>query len=99
MENGWKCFHVISECNELAQNKYNKFWHDKGAPLLHWHWCKTYGFQTNKKYYEKFVEKNNDSIRNDKAKNLWDFSIQTEGKIDHNKPDFTLLVIISSVTG
>lgn len=26
-------------------------------------------------------------------------SIQTEGKIDHNKPDFTLLVIISSVTG
>ena len=30
-------------------------------------------------------------LENEKVKLLWDFSIQTEIKIDHNKPDIVLL--------
>ena len=30
--------HLISECNELAQNEYKKLRHDKVTALLHWQW-------------------------------------------------------------
>ena len=46
--------HVVSECN--APNEYKKLRHDKVAALLHWQWCKTYGFETHEKHYEHFVE-------------------------------------------
>ena len=64
---------------------------DKVAVLLHWQWCKTYGFEVHEKYYAHFVEKGMRVLENDKVKILWDFSIQTESKINHNKPDLILL--------
>ena len=30
-------------------------------------------------------------LENDEVKLLWDFSIQTEKKIEHNKPDIVIL--------
>ena len=49
--------HLVLECNEQAQNKYKKLRYDKVAALLHSQWCKSYGFETHEKYYEHFVEK------------------------------------------
>ena len=43
------------------------------------------------KSYEHFVEKDTRILENEDAKILWDFSIQTERKLEHNKPDFVLL--------
>ena len=82
--------HLLSECNESAQNECKKLKHDKVSALLHWKWCKTYGFETHEKYYERFVEKEMRVFENDRVKILWDFSIQTGTKIAHNKPDLML---------
>ena len=59
--------------------------------MLHWKWCKTYGFETDEKLYEHFVGKEMRVLENDKTKVLRGFSTQTETKIDHNKPDLILL--------
>ena len=82
--------HIVSECKELAQNDYKKARHDKVAAILHWQMCQTYGFPTTKSY-EHFVDKEMAVLENEKVKLLWNFSIQTEIKIDHNKPDLVLL--------
>ena len=58
--------------------------------MLHCQWCNAYGFETHEKY-EKFIEMEMRVLENDSVKILWDFSIQTERKIDHNKPDLILL--------
>ena len=81
----------VSECKELAQNDYKKARHDKVAAILHWQMCQKYGFPTAAKSYEHFVDKEMSVLENEKVKLLWDFSIQTEIKIDHNKPDIVLL--------
>ena len=83
--------HIVSECKELAQNDYKKARHDKVAAIMHWQMCQKYGFPTTAKSYEHFVDKEMAVLENDKVKLLWDFSIQTEIKIDHNKPDMVLL--------
>ena len=41
--------------------------------------------------YEHFVEKEARILENENAKTLRDFSIKTERKIEHNKPDVVLL--------
>ena len=38
-----------------------------------------------------FLEKDTRVLENEDAKILWDFSIQTERKIEHNKPDVVSL--------
>ena len=83
--------HIVSEGKELAQNDYKKARHDKVAAILHWQMCQIYGFPTTGKSYEHFVDKEIVVLENEKVKLLWDFSIQTEIKIDHNKPDLVLL--------
>ena len=90
-ERGETISHVLSECKELAQNDYKKTRHDKVAAILHWQMCKKYGFPASAKAYEHFIVKENAVLENENVKLLWDFSIQTERKIDHNKPDLVLL--------
>ena len=50
-----------------------------------------YGFPTTAKSYEHFIDKEMAVLENEEVKLLWDFSIQTEIRIDHNKPDLVLL--------
>ena len=57
--------HLLSYCNELAQNEYKNLRHDKITALLHWQWCKTYGFEMHEKYYEHFFEKEMRVLKND----------------------------------
>ena len=84
--------HVVSECKVFAQNEYKKLRHDKVAAILHWELCKKYGFALSGKSYEHFVDKERKVLENDRAKLLWDWSVQTDVKLDHNKPDLILLV-------
>jgi hypothetical protein len=83
--------HIVSECSQLAQNDYKNCRHDKVAAILHWQFCKSYGFDHAEKSYNHFVDKNNRVLENDSIKLLWDFSIQTQVKIDHNKPDIVVV--------
>ena len=83
--------HIVSECKELAQTEYKKIRHDKVAAILHWQFCQKYGFPTTAKSYEHFIDKEMTVLENEEIKLLWDFSIQTEMKIEHNKPDLVLL--------
>ena len=83
--------HIVSECSQLAQNDYKKCRHDKIAAIIHWNYCKKFGFACTEKYYEHFVETKMKVLENDEVKLLWDFSIQTEKRIEHNKPDIVVL--------
>ena len=65
--------------------------HDKIAAIIHWHLCKNFCLSCCGKSYEHFVEKDTRILENEDAKILWDFSIQTESKIEHNKLDVALL--------
>ena len=82
--------HIVSECSQLAQNEYKKCRHDKIAALIHWKYCKKFGFVCTEKSYGHFVEKNTKVLENDEVKLLWDFSIQTERRIEHNEPDIVV---------
>ena len=83
--------HIVSECRELAQTEYKKIRHDKVAAILKWQLCQKYGFPTTAKSFEHFVHKEMTVLENEEIKLLWDFSIQTEMKIEHNKTDLVLL--------
>ena len=51
---------------------------------MHWKLCEKWGFERGEKWYDHKPEK---VLENEKCKILWDFSIQTDKKLDHNKPD------------
>ena len=83
--------HIVSECSQLAQNDYKKCRHDKIAAIIHWNYCKKFGFACTEKYYEHFVETKMKVLENDEVKLLWDFSVQAENRTEHNKPDIVVL--------
>ena len=80
-------FHITSECSKIAQTMY-KSRHDKVATIIHWKLCEMYGFDRADKWYEHRAK---DVVENQKAKLLWDFSIQTDRVIEARRPDITLV--------
>ena len=76
--------HLVAECKALAQNQYKLWRHDRVATVAHWNLCKQYGFEFHQKWYEHVPEK---VLENQETKILWDFPIQTDHRLDHNKPD------------
>ena len=72
----------------IACSEYKKWRNDQVARILHWKLCKKWGFQNGDTWYNHDPQK---VLENDKCKILWDFSIQTDKKLEHNKPDITLL--------
>ena len=58
------------------------------ARILHWKLCEKWGFERAERWYEhkpEFV------LENDECKMLWDFPIQTDKKMKHNKSDITVV--------
>ena len=80
--------HVVAECKMLAQKQYKLWRHDQVAIVVHWSMCKEYGFYTHDNWYKHQPEA---VLENQQAKILWDFSIQTDHRLDHNKPDIVLI--------
>ena len=80
--------HIVSECPKLAQNQYKLWRHDEVAKILHWKLCGKWGFDRGKTWYDHKPEK---VLESEDCKILWDFSIQTDKVLDHNKPDLTVV--------
>ena len=76
--------HIVSACQMLAQKEYKRR-HDKVCLYLHWTLCRKYGYDANEKWYHHVPERVLDE--EGKPKILWDFAIQTDRKLDHNRPD------------
>ena len=83
--------HIVSECKKLAQNEYKNWRHDKVTAVIHWHLCHKFGFPYGSKNHEHFVDNTNAVLENEAVKLLWDFSLQTESKIEHNRPDIVVI--------
>ena len=83
--------HIISECEDLAQKEYKIWRHDKVAAIIHWDLCGKYGFCHSSKHYEHVVTKENKVLENKEVKILRDFPIQTDHKLEHNKPDIVIM--------
>ena len=79
--------HLLGECPKLAQKEYRRR-HDGVAKALHWDLCGQYEFERSDKWYEHSPENVDDD---EKGKLLWDVSIQTDKKLDHNRPDIVLV--------
>ena len=54
-------------------------------------YVKNYGFEYEEKTYDNQIDKESRVLENDKGKILWDFTIQTEKKLEYNKPDLVIL--------
>ena len=79
--------HVVAECKKLAQPQYKVWRHDRLAVVVHWNMCKRYKLPYKAQWYEHTPER---VLENDDVKLLWDFPIQTDHHIDHNKPDIVI---------
>lgn len=79
--------HIISGCPALAPTKYLKR-HDDVCKYVHIQLLKEFGIDTSHKWYEH----NPNSVEeNENVKILWNFPIQTDHTIPHNKPDIILI--------
>ena len=79
--------HLVSSCNKITQTVYKER-HDKVASMLHWNLCRKYNLPTADKWWEHKVDK---VLQKEDVKILWDFKIQTDKHLAHNKPDITVI--------
>ena len=83
--------HITTECNKLAQIKtsiYKSWRHDEVAQAIHWNLCKKFNLQCKETWYDHSPEA---VMENDQVKLLWDFRIQTDRHLDHNRSDIVVL--------
>ena len=78
--------HVISGCPTLAPISYLRR-HNELTKYIYLTLAEKFQLCTNEKWYSY---KPNAVLQNDIAKLLWDFPIQTDHEIQHNKPDIIL---------
>ena len=79
--------HLLSECPKLAQTEYKRR-HDNVAKGVHWDLCKHYGVERGDKWYEHVPEP---VVESSDVKILCDFTIQTDKKLLHNKPEIVVV--------
>ena len=72
---------------KLAQSEYKRR-HDNVARGVHWDICKHFQIECGDKWYEHSPET---VMENKKAKILWDFTIQTDKRLPHNRPDIVVV--------
>ncbi|XP_068707395.1 uncharacterized protein [Montipora foliosa] len=80
--------HIVAECKKLAQREYKMWRHDKVGQVIHWKFCQKFNIPCKDKWY---VHDPEGVIENDQVKVLWDFRIQTDHQIEHNRPDVVVL--------
>ena len=78
--------HIVAECTKLAQKQYRHWRHDRVALVIRT-LCKRFGFPYSDQWYEHVPER---ELENENVKLLWDFSIQTDHHLEHNKPDILI---------
>ena len=80
--------HIVSECLKLAQKEYKQVRHDNVTKMFHWKLCEKWGFNKAEKWY---IHKPEKVLESENCKILWDFPIQTDKTLEHNRPDITVV--------
>ena len=80
--------HIVSECSKLTQKGYKQVRHDNVAKMLHWKLCEKWGFNKAEKCY---IHKPEKALESENCMILWDFPIQTDKTLEHNRPDITVI--------
>ena len=76
--------HIVAECQKLVQKEYKQVRHDHVTKVIHWKLCKKWVFEKSDQWYTHKPEK---VVESEECKILWDFSIQTDKTLEHNRPD------------
>ena len=79
--------HLVAECEKVAQTEYKQR-HDSIARIVHLEMCQKYGLIGEMKWYNHRPES---VLENERVKILWDFSIQTDHIVQHNRPDIVII--------
>ena len=80
--------HIVSECSKLLQKEYKQVRHDSIAKMLHWKLREKWGFSKADKWY---IHKPEKALQSENCKILWNFPIQTDNTLEHNRPDITVI--------
>ena len=80
--------HIVSECSKLVQKEYKQVRHDNVAKMLHCKLCEKWGFSKVNKWY---IHKPEKALESENCKILWDFPMQTDNTLEHNRPDITVI--------
>ena len=80
--------HIVSECPKLAQKEYKNLRHDNVAKVIHSKLCEKWGLVKAEKWYMHQPEI---VLESEHCKILWDFPIQTDKQLEHNRPDITVI--------
>ena len=78
--------HITSGCSKLARTEYTKR-HNNVASIIYRAICAEYDLEHCKDWWVESEK----VVRNDHAKILWDFPIQTDKHLLHNRPDIVLI--------
>ena len=81
--------HLVAECTALAQKQYQSRRRGKVAQVIHWDLSGKCVFERTANLFDHKLHPVCDS---EKYKLLWDFKIETDQHIEHNKPDIMLLI-------
>jgi len=87
--------HLASGCGGLAQREYRRR-HDRMGLRVYWELCRKYGVKCSEKWYDESP----DEIRVSADKKVsiwWDRSVETTRKMEHNRPDVTVVDHASKV--
>ena len=77
----------MAECENFAQNQYKNWLHDRVGKVIHWELCKKHVFDCTEKWYDHIPE---GVLENKKSKILWNFRIQTDQQVNHNRLDIVI---------
>ena len=78
---------MVSECGKLAQTE-DKGRHDNVALYVHWQVCDKCGFERANSLYE---QKQEVVVESETPKILWDFTVQSDRKIEARRPDIVFI--------
>ena len=87
--------HITAKCKKLSQNQYKSWRHNKVVQAVPWNFCKKFIQQSNETWYDHSPEA---VTENDQVKLLWDFRIQTDLHLNHNRPDIVVLKKVGGVS-
>lgn len=75
--------HLLNSCSIIAQSYY-KNCHDAIVKIIHWELARRGGFEYIAKWWKHYPLP---VMQNACIKLLWDFTIQTDRRLTHNRPD------------
>ena len=80
--------HVTAEYKKLVQKEYKMWGHDKVGQAIHWKLCQKFSLPCKDKWNNHAPE---GVMENDQVKVPWNFRVQTDHHLEHNRPDIVVL--------